>query len=1432
MSQPIFVSIMAPFAAPVTRLAQEGASCAEIVAQAYASGALDRAWDEALHLYIGDSEMPRALWAKAKPRAGALVALRPRARYTFLAAVGSWFVNYGWAYLVEAAAYAATAYGISTLTAADPDTLSFDPRFSIDGARNEARPYASWNAVLGTHRVFPPHAAKQYTRTDGDKVWLHALLSLGLAPVKLDTDSLQIGDTPLSNYPGASFAVKEKPGDPIPAPWAHLTPDEDDGPGLINASDDWVTRTISASDAGTLEVEAAWLEGLVRITSGGKRDGITIQLRIRYRKVGDSDWREFGTGFATGDGAINANGSLIDVTGKTELPFRKVFRRSGLTPAQYEIGVKRVTEDYDNPNIRTKFGWMKIRSFSNTPPVIDDNLALLAVTIEAGPQANNVIDQLNCIISRVAPVWDDEEEEWGAADETSNPAALTRWIGRGPGMARPYGDDEFDDAAWGAWFELCVEKDWRCDLDVRAGAGADPEELMQAVARCGRATIGRRGGKLVPVLDTLQDAPTQLFTPRNSWGLTARRQFRPKTQAYRVQFNNAAKNYVLDEMIVYFPGYNAGNLTLAPELLSVTGKTRGVEVYREAKRRIAEMLLRGMDYTFRTDWEHFATARGKRIAFAHWDVAVGRVSGRVTAVELNEAVTRVVAIQLDEEVTQTLGEDYAISWRRVNAEEEEPTPGMAVEALGVTTTPGVSRWIELAADGGIPIADAPKAGPDGRPGDLVTFGDADIQTLDLVVGQIRRGPHYEAEIGAAAYVPALYDDDDAPEPEWSSNVSGDAFPAPPAPEIYGQVGSPSGMFAGFDFPPGTGDRVVSIELYRRSRDDTLDDEPARWEPMGVLPPTARIAAFPAGRFGETYALQLIAVGRYSRTASEVIEITSGAAPERVETLWQDDEPDAGAYAPGTYWFDTDDDNAPYQLVAGVWQDATGDALAEALLAAVLAEGAAGVAQATADGKVTTFYQTSAPTAEGVGDLWHDTDDAQRRTYRWNGSAWQAITDQTAYNVAAAISGQGALATQDYVIFAQNSAPTSPQVGWFWHDTDDPQRRTYRWSGSAWVHVTDQTAVNVAASIASQGALATLNTVDYSKLVSPFSANMIYAPNFEDESAWVRVGGMTFFTAGADAATAALNVIKSVGVSGNGTTSQTQSTAGNVPALFIPVVPGEPIYARFLARKLAGFTGRLSLNFAWYPDKSTDDNISTASVLDTDHRSSALVANTNVILEGVAVAPAGAAFLRLRVVCPWSTTLNNGGGFRAGAFAAFRATNTGRLLVNDAGIVLGQTDVVTSEGVASSVTGQSPLATTTPPSYAGNSAAYTALGAGQLYTDTSDSNKIKTTVAPAATGLKVTFATPDDFDTILAPGDSTSISFTPTIINGSGDYTYMWTQLSGDAGSINTPTAAATTITYNFAAPGTKEGLYQLRVRDDDTGETATAIAYFQASYSL
>lgn len=71
------------------------------------------------------------------------------------------------------------------------------------------------------------------------------------------------------------------------------------------------------------------------------------------------------------------------------------------------------------------------------------------------------------------------------------------------------------------------------------------------------------------------------------------------------------------------------------------------------------------------------------------------------------------------------------------------------------------------------------------------------------------------------------------------------------------------------------------------------------------------------------------------------------------------------------------------------------------------------AQTTAEGKITTFYETSAPTAEGDGDLWVDTDD-NNKLYRWNGSIWQSVRDNGAEYALLGLNSNGTVANNKVV----------------------------------------------------------------------------------------------------------------------------------------------------------------------------------------------------------------------------------------------------------------------------------------------------------------------------------------------------------------------------------------------------------------------------------
>ena len=101
-----------------------------------------------------------------------------------------------------------------------------------------------------------------------------------------------------------------------------------------------------------------------------------------------------------------------------------------------------------------------------------------------------------------------------------------------------------------------------------------------------------------------------------------------------------------------------------------------------------------------------------------------------------------------------------------------------------------------------------------------------------------------------------------------------------------------------------------------------------------------------------------------------------------------------------------------------------------------------------------FYQSTAPTANQTGDYWIDSD--TNLQYRWNGSSWVEIQDDDISAALSDAATAQATADGKIVAFAQASAPAAEGVGDIWLDTDD-NNRLYRWSGAAWVEYAQEEA---------------------------------------------------------------------------------------------------------------------------------------------------------------------------------------------------------------------------------------------------------------------------------------------------------------------------------------------------------------------------------------
>lgn len=168
-----------------------------------------------------------------------------------------------------------------------------------------------------------------------------------------------------------------------------------------------------------------------------------------------------------------------------------------------------------------------------------------------------------------------------------------------------------------------------------------------------------------------------------------------------------------------------------------------------------------------------------------------------------------------------------------------------------------------------------------------------------------------------------------------------------------------------------------------------------------------------------------------------ISNAQATADGKIITFAQASPPKAAAV--GDLWIDTDDNNKLYRWNGTAWIAYRDDHL-DYLIDVV-------------DGKTTTFYSASEPMDAVENDIWYDTDD--HKIMRKTSAGWADITSEALYDALSAAGDAQATADGKIITFAQTSQPTASAVGDLWIDTDD-KNKLYRWDGSKWVEYRDKT----------------------------------------------------------------------------------------------------------------------------------------------------------------------------------------------------------------------------------------------------------------------------------------------------------------------------------------------------------------------------------------
>ena len=190
--------------------------------------------------------------------------------------------------------------GVSQPKLAAADNEAAAKVWSIDGAQNRADPYGVVPLVLGFIRFAPRFAAQYYTVLSGNEQYVRYLYVVGMGNVQVS--DFRIGDTPIGNFQGIDYRVHQNwQGSGFA--WFNRAVAEEPLSVLVKNSIGWTTRT---TKAGTSHIALFFtFNGLKRIDNKGKSYPVSVELEVRYRRVGTSDWIPYGGTRTTGGGTIN-----------------------------------------------------------------------------------------------------------------------------------------------------------------------------------------------------------------------------------------------------------------------------------------------------------------------------------------------------------------------------------------------------------------------------------------------------------------------------------------------------------------------------------------------------------------------------------------------------------------------------------------------------------------------------------------------------------------------------------------------------------------------------------------------------------------------------------------------------------------------------------------------------------------------------------------------------------------------------------------------------------------------------------------------------------------------------------------------------------------------------------------------------------------------
>ena len=563
------------------------------------------------------------------------------------------------------------------------------PTYSIQGGRNRMRKWEPMALIFGRHKVVPDLGAQYYTEYVGDTQYLNQLFHFGLQAGRVELFDFKIGSTPITDYQGVEIQISGEDGKLSMFPgnvdtlqgfvvnnvdgWIQRTTPIDTNhinvelaAQLFHVMDNggMASRTVELrvqyrlvgteewADIGMLQdaVYATHYWALIQvdqILDDSPWYGMTTQHQIAYGSTNYADhypgepggrnahweWRPHPhaqgrpwRGIAPDPLIGYSSRPGVRLTGARQEPTRQTVSIE-VPKGQYEVRVLKVTGDIKGPRDSNETAVSQILCFQPDEADYTGQLRV-ALRIKATHQLNGAIDEFNAIAQASAPVWNGERFD---IIPTSNPAAcfLDFALGKRVDGVRVYGaglDHEqidFDSIkAWQAW---CESKNLTFDyvLDRKVSQA----EILQIIARAGRASPTWQSGKLGVVWDAADLPVVAMFGPFNIRAGTFKIDYINEGTADEIvgNFINPERDWQMDEVRVRVPGATTTN---NPLQLDLEGCTNPEMAGREVNLLAASQVWHRRRVTWETDIEGWVANRGDVVQISH-DLTVWGYSGRL-----------------------------------------------------------------------------------------------------------------------------------------------------------------------------------------------------------------------------------------------------------------------------------------------------------------------------------------------------------------------------------------------------------------------------------------------------------------------------------------------------------------------------------------------------------------------------------------------------------------------------------------------------------------------------------------------------------------------------------------------------------------------------------------------------------------------------------